>query len=601
MGGRFGGSSMSAVPEQVIADLIERAEPVDAGEPTDLKAAGLSQRDALLEVCDRAEVWRTPEGETLATVEVAGHLEHHAIQSRGFRDWMLGELARRYRNAGRPASATESAVRDARMALEARGHHCGTRRNASLRVGEHGDRVYIDLGTPDWRAVEVGQTGWRVVAGTPVPLIRTRRTAPFPEPLPGEGWARLRRPLSHLSADDYILFLSWCLGALLPAGPYPILILGGEQGSGKSTLARLAQRLTDPVAGDLLQPPGNDRDLIAAARNNRVLAFDNFSGIRADLADSLCRLATGSEIGGRALYSDHETATFSASRPLILNGIPDLAARGDLADRAVVLRLQAPGQRMTERDWAAEVDRLLPATFADLLNGLSLGLRRLAETPTPDVRMADFARFVVAAEPVLPWPRGAFLSAYRRNRGQAIAALAEGDPVAQAVRKFIENRSSSWHGLVSALFDILTPSISIEARRSGDWPGNARWFSDRLRRAGPALRALGIDVAEKRGGHGLNVAIRKIASLDTSATPAASPEVGPPDANVASDANSPLSKATADPASAAKPMTSVDWQADYDERAGILEFDGGLDREAAELAAAKDIGPKQSTAEASGG
>ena len=66
-----------------------------------------------------------------------------------------------------------------------------------------------------------------------------------------------------------------------------------------------------------------------------MLAFDNFSGIKADLADSLCRLATGSEIGGRALYSNHETASFSARRPMILNGIPDLAARGDLADRAL--------------------------------------------------------------------------------------------------------------------------------------------------------------------------------------------------------------------------------------------------------------------------
>ena len=66
----------------------------------------------------------------------------------------------------------------------------------------------------------------------------------------------------------------------------------------------------DPGHGDLLQPPGDDRDLIAAARANRVLSFDNLSSIRAELADSLCRLATGSEIGGRALYSDHDTASF---------------------------------------------------------------------------------------------------------------------------------------------------------------------------------------------------------------------------------------------------------------------------------------------------
>ena len=396
------GAGTTGDPQERIAAIIDAAEPV-ADEPIDLKAAGLSQRDALLEVCDHAEVWRSMDGETFATVEVAGHREHHAIQARGFRDWMLCELARGYSNKGRPASATESAVRDARMAIEARAYHGGARRDASLRVGAHLDRIYIDLGTADCKAVEVGPSGWRLVNDPPVPLTRTRRTTAFPEPVRGDGWVALRRLLGHLSDDDYILFVSWCLGALLPAGPYPILILGGEQGSGKSTLARLAQRLTDPVVGDLLQPPGNDRDLIAAARNNRVLAFDNFSGIRADLADSLCRLATGSEIGGRALYSDHETATFSASRPLILNGIPDLAARGDLADRALVLRLEAPSRRITERDWSSEVERVLPAAFACLLDGLGAGLRHLAGTATPDIRMADFARFVVAAEPILPW------------------------------------------------------------------------------------------------------------------------------------------------------------------------------------------------------
>ncbi len=108
-----------------------------------------------------------------------------------------------------------------------------------------------------------------------------------------------------------------------------IITISGKAGSGKSTIVRLVQRIVDPVAGDLLQPPRDDRDLIAAARNGRVLAYDNLSSVRAELADSLCRLATGSEIGGRALSSDHDTATFAACRPLVLNGIPDARGRAN--------------------------------------------------------------------------------------------------------------------------------------------------------------------------------------------------------------------------------------------------------------------------------
>jgi hypothetical protein len=534
-----------------VAGLVRAAEAVADG-PIDIKEAGLSQRDALLEVCDRAEIWRSSGGETFATVQVDGHLEHYAIESKGFRDWMLGELSQRYSNKGRPASATESAVRDARLGLEARAHHGGMRKEASLRIGEQADKIVIDMGTPDWRVVEVDPHGWRVVDRAPIPLVRTRRTAAFAEPIRDDGFLPLRDVLGHLSEDDFILFVSWCLGALLPRGPYPILILGGEQGSGKSTLARLAQRLTDPVVGDLLQPPGDDRDLIAAARNNRVLAFDNFSGIRAELADSLCRLATGSEIGGRALYSNHDTATFSASRPIILNGIPDLAARGDLADRAVVLRLQSPTHRITERDWADQVDGAAPSAFAGFLQALAVGTVRLSAIATPDVRMADFARFIVAAEPALPWPEGSFLSAYTRNRGQAVASLVEGDLVATMVKSFVEGRAdNTWQGLKSSLYDALNNLVGPDIRRSGDWPGNARWFSDRLRRAAPALRALGIDIRENRDGRGAHVSIRKIASLATLATSAAGAVPGPADANVASVARSPLSDAS----------TAADWEA----------------------------------------
>ena len=268
-----------------------------------------------------------------------------------------------------------------------------------MRVAELDRAIYIDLGTSDWRAVHVTAEGWSFLAKTPVPILRGRRTAPFPIPVPGGGtFGPLRELLDHLDEDTFILFVAWCFGVLMPTGPYPVLNVGGEQGSGKSTLTRLAQRLTDPVNGDLLQPPGSDRDLIAAAKAHRVLSFDNLSGIKPDLADSLCRLSTGSEIGGRAMYTDHELASFSACRPLIINGIPDLAARADLADRSLVLHLSRLPGRMTERDWSEKVHAILAPTFSALLDALSLGLRRLERTETPNVRMADFARMVCAAE-----------------------------------------------------------------------------------------------------------------------------------------------------------------------------------------------------------
>ena len=323
----------------------------------------------------------------------------------------------------------------------------------------------------------------------------------------------LRQLLAHLDDDDFILIVAWCLAALWPKGPYPILTLGGEQGSGKTSLARLVQRIVDPVVGDLLQPPGDDRDLIAAAKNGRVLAFDNVSALKADLADSICRLATGAEIGGRALYTNHDTATFAACRPVILNGIPDLVSRGDLADRSIVIKLGQITPRVTERDFWQRVDEVLPQTLAALLDAMALAITRLEETATPDVRMADFAQLIVAAEPALPWHPGEFLRAYELNRGKTVTVLIEGDLVATRLVAFAKRHNYSWSGLVSELYSELSQELSAESKRAGEWPGNPRWFSDRMTRAAPALRAIGIDIRSKQEAKGTRVDIREIAPV----------------------------------------------------------------------------------------
>jgi hypothetical protein len=304
-------------------------------------------------------------------------------------------------------------------------------------------------------------------------------------------------------------------------------------------LARLAQKIVDPVTGDLLQPPGDDRDLIAAAKNGRVLAFDNISGIKSDLADSLCRLSTGAEIGGRALFTNHDSASFRACRPIILNGIPDLAARGDLADRSIVIRLEQFDRRVTERDFWREVEAGLPSITAALLDAMVTALARIEDVPTPDCRMADFARLIVAAEPALPWAPGpgGFLAAYSANRRRIITSIIEGDLVAAKIAALI-NRDGEWSGLVSELFNLLSAEVSLESRRTSDWPGNARWFSDRLTRAAPALRGTGVDISTRQEARGTRVDIRKLAPL----APPAQPVTGENGANGANGAIPPVSR-----------------------------------------------------------
>jgi hypothetical protein len=466
-----------------------------AGTRSDQKDKGPSQRDKLLSVADRGTFWRCPDGIAYVTVPVDNHIEHHRVRSSRFRDWLIILAGREYpvEIAGkiRPGTFGKNAVEDALTACEAMAAASERVMPASLRVARTEHALYLDLGTPDWSAVEITANGWRIVEKAPVPLLRTRRTRALPHPISGGSLDPLRELLPIGEKDEWRLVILFTLAALRPTGPYPILALSGEQGTGKSFTARVLRRLVDPCGDDIMQPPREDRDLIAAARSNHVLAFDNLSILSSELADSLCRLATGGDIGGRLLYTNDESAAFSAQRPIIVNGIPDLVSRGDLVSRSIFARLTPMKQRRTEAALWAAFDAAAPGILGALLDVLAAALARLPEVKLPednaDFRMADFTLLAIAAEPSLGWPSGAATATLRRNMHGAAALMTDLDPVAIAVRGLLVNQGS-FEGLVSALHAKLTEITDIDIRRAPGWPKNAARLGEHLRRLAPALR-----------------------------------------------------------------------------------------------------------------
>jgi hypothetical protein len=120
---------------------------------------------------------------------------------------------------------------------------------------------------------------------------------------------------------------------------------------------------------------------------------------------------------------------------------------------------------------------------------------KLAESP----RMADFATWVVAAEPALPWEPGTFLAAYTRNRAAVVEHSLEGDVVAVAVRLLMAERDT-WEGTPSALLEALEALVPESTKRSKAWPKAANALSNRLRRAATFLRTTGIEVDRAKSG-----------------------------------------------------------------------------------------------------
>jgi phage/plasmid primase-like uncharacterized protein len=474
-----------------------------------------SQRDKLLIVSDRCQFWKCDEGFAHVTIPVNGHHEHHRVRSQRFREWLLVTAGREFpvEIAGRvrPGTFGKNALEDAQSACEAMAAATGTILAAPLRVTQLGERLYLDLGEPDWRAVEIGPGGWSIIDTAPVPILRTRRTRTLPVPVHGGSLAPLYDLLPIEGEDEKRLVTLWLLGALRPTGPYPILAASGEQGTGKSFVARVLRRLVDPCGDDIMQPPREDRDLIAAARSNHVLAFDNLSSVSGELADSLCRLATGGDLGGRMLYTDHESAAFAAQRPIVLNGIPDLVSRGDLASRSIFVRLAPMQRRRPEAELWSAFNAAAPGMLGALLDVLSAALANLPNVRLPDdsapFRMADFALLAMAAEPALRWPVGAALDALRRNAREAGRLISDLDLVAIAIRGLIE-REGIFIGLVSTLYTRINETVDLDTRRSPGWPRGSARFGEHLRRLAPALRDTGIDITERRSKIGMTLGIR---------------------------------------------------------------------------------------------
>ena len=295
------------------------------------------------------------------------------------------------------------------------------------------------------------------------------------------------------------------IGAFSPSGPYPILLVHGEQGSAKSTTARILRELIDPSAAPLRTLPRSERDLMISAKNAWIIAFDNLSGVKPWLSDALCRLSTGGGFSTRGLHTDSDEVIFDAERPMLMNGIDNIANRQDLASRSLVINLPRipANKRKLEHDLWREFNAMKPRILGSILDTISFILRNIQNVHLDSYpRMADFAKWVMAAEPTLPWETGKFVNYYQANQKESAFSAFESDNVAMAIKKFVEDKNE-WEGTATELKDELESYKAYEEYTiDKSWPKMPNYLSNRIKRIADSLRSIGIEVEQKRKNYG---------------------------------------------------------------------------------------------------
>ncbi len=422
--------------------LVDAAQEVTATEAGDSEPKD-SQATIMVQLVREAgaELFHDDD-QAYVHVPVGDHHETHKLRSRTGRAFLVSLFVDRFDRA--PGS---QAIADASNTLEALALR-GNNHKVHVRIAAVDDKIYLDPCDATWRVVEVSKVGYRTIADCPVRFRRPKGLLPLPLPQPGGTIADLR-PFVNVATDaDFVMLVAVLVGFMRGRGPYPVLVENGEQGSGKSTTTRIIKALLDPNVAALRSSPREPRDLMIAAANSHVLGFDNLSDLPNWLSDAICRLATGGGFSTRTLYSDDEEAIFDAVRPVVLNGIPEFASRQDLVGRSVFVTLPSisDAQRRDESRFWSGFEQARPLLLGALLEIVTVALRNEASVILDKMpRMADFAKWIVAAEPACPWAPGTFLEVYGRKPSAGDRSNTRRRPTGR-LPKNLWTSTVEWHG-----------------------------------------------------------------------------------------------------------------------------------------------------------
>lgn len=471
------------------------SEPADEKPQKKKKANIISAPTLMVRMAEREhELFHGTDNsdETYATLRVDGVVRTFRIDSSDYSRRLRHMFYQRFGNAPSDKIVTEAVKTLQGIALFDR-----PAIPVFTRFGYTADAIYIDLADDAGHAVKIAASGWQVVTETDVRFIRQPNMEPMP--LPTEGDLRDLRRFIHTTDDNaWALCSSWAVSALMPKGPYPLLVLSGPQGSAKTTATRTLMKLIDPRKGGTRATPASNRDLAIAAQNAHLMTFDNLQRVQPWLSDGLCRLATGGGFATRKLYTNDEEAVFEACRPIVLNGIEAVATAPDLLDRSLLVELEPvdPDERMTEKEYWQAFDKAYPQLLAGLCDAVSMAMRNRDNVHHVDLpRMADAARWSISAAPALGLNPDAFMQAYSAQQRVADQMALEAAPIGEALARFIDHHEL-WEGTADELLRELRRFDTDGEHRY--WPQSPTALGKQLTRLEPVLRRCGYAVSRER-------------------------------------------------------------------------------------------------------
>jgi len=102
----------------------------------------------LLEIAETATYFHTPDRKAYADVFIDGIRKTYQVRQNTFKQWLQYELYNRHQK-----TATSEALNQVLRIIEAKANFEGEQREIYLRVAEYDNKIYLDLGSEDWKAL----------------------------------------------------------------------------------------------------------------------------------------------------------------------------------------------------------------------------------------------------------------------------------------------------------------------------------------------------------------------------------------------------------------------------------------------------------------
>ena len=161
-----------------------------------------------------------------------------------------------------------------------------------------------------------------------------------------------------------------------------------------------------------------------------------------------------------------------------------------------------------------------PKLFGALLDGIAGALRHLPNVKLDRMpRMADFARVACAYAEFAVIGSDKMIDAIMKQTARQTQEILDADPVASAVREFVQKRKS-WTGTAGELLKLINESAPMP--RPDGWPRQANTLSRKLNVLHSTLNDVGISVRRHKEGSNRDRKLTLESRAETPSAPSAS-------------------------------------------------------------------------------